>query len=643
MFADGQLATESSRETPEAGSSRRIGYPSPSRLPTSVDRAAAFVVVAHLLPVWWLIAGGGLYLDDLRAQAYARAQPFWSFIVSSNGTHLAPGARTLDWLQARYAPLEHWPALVVTLVVHLLLGAVLWLLLRELVGARWAALVPLSVGLMTPALLSATAWFRQTLTTLLPLVLILAAAWCAVRLVRSRHHRHLTVAAVLLLASAMLFTERALAGCSLAVALATLVPAPPTVRRPLRVVALTAPLAVVTALYLVAYRSGPFDQGTSAGLSVADLGSLVVQSLGLGVIPALLGGPWRWSESGPALSAADTPEALALVANLLVLVALVLIGRRREGRARIVRAGLFCAAYVVPIEAFLFIGRYAAFDKATGSNLRLFADCAVVICVALAVVLLGWSGRPGQSKRNTAHQAQDRRPRWAGQGLLVLLAASLAVGSGWSWLTFAERWHDTATPGYLAALRSDLARQQNSPAAAVTSIVPALIPDSVMPAWMQTEVSTLDLVALIQPSAELAVVGHTTKIVGLDGHLQAAQLKSVGTFEEGEQTFCHHQVQPNQEGPTTISAHEVVAYKRDELLEIGMLVNDERQIRVDVVDAQGTVTPVPWPRPTTLQRGPYVVRLRVPYGVDVAAVRIHPDAVGMCVVSVRALVPVEPT
>ena len=110
MFADADLESQAA---PSPQSRSRESAPVDSTLVSRIreglthsDRGAALVVLLHLLPVWWLVSGGGLYLDDLRAQAYARNQPFWSFIVGSNGTHLAPGARTVDWLQMQYAPLE---------------------------------------------------------------------------------------------------------------------------------------------------------------------------------------------------------------------------------------------------------------------------------------------------------------------------------------------------------------------------------------------------------------------------------------------------------------------------------------------------------------------------------------------------------
>ena len=38
---------------------------------------ASSVIALHVAAVTWLSAGGGLYIDDIRAQAYAAGRPFY--------------------------------------------------------------------------------------------------------------------------------------------------------------------------------------------------------------------------------------------------------------------------------------------------------------------------------------------------------------------------------------------------------------------------------------------------------------------------------------------------------------------------------------------------------------------------------------
>jgi hypothetical protein len=118
-----------------------------------------------------------------------------------------------------------------------------------------------------------------------------------------------------------------------------------------------------------------------------------------------------------------------------------------------------------------------------------------------------------------------------------------------------------------------------------------------------------------------------------------AKVVPVQAFDPGDSTFCHHRLAPEASEPLVIESPTLVDHKRDELIELGLLVNDESRLRVDVVAGDGSIVPLSWPRATTLARGPYVVRLRVPFDLDVAAVRIHPTATGLCVVSAKAVVP----
>ena len=603
---------------------------------TGPDRLALGVVLVHLVPVWWLVAGGGLYLDDLRAQAYARDQQFWAFVISSNGTHLAPGARTLDWLQARYAPLEFWPALVATLAIHLLLGLAVWLLLRELVGPRSSAVVFLAIALVSPATISAVAWFRQSLTTLLPLALVLLAAAVVVRGARLASWRWL-LASVPLLCVGLLFSERALAGCALVVALAAFVPqwtdAPRTGRaraRVRRALLLGLVLAVPVALYLLAYSSGPYDQGHTGRLTAADLGTLLVRSVGLGMVPGLFGGPWRWQPSGPALSAAHTPVALAALACGGLAVGLLVASRR--SRRPVGAAMLVAAAYILPIELFLFVGRYAGFGQATAADVRLYADCTIVLVIALAVAFLGW--------RCTAAPARPAGVSGGGRALAGVLVLVVLLGTVVSWKGFADRWHTNRTTAYVEALRTGIAQDNRYGLNTAVSILPGPISDDVIPGWMQTEISTEDLVLLLNPGMDVTFNKVTVQYVNDDGHLVDGRTQLVKRFDQGDKGFCGHPVLPTDPAPLVLHASQPIPYQRDELVEVGLLVSDQTSLRLDVLDDRGVAHPVAWAKPTQLDRGPFIVRLRVPYGVRVTGLQVHQPQAGVCVTSASVVVPV---
>jgi len=176
-YAEGDPADRGAPEEPEDDDlyeNRDLSPVLPDRLRTAIDNwrswwtpvdsLAMGIIAVQLFVLFVEVVGGSLYLDDLRAQAYALNQPFWSFIMDSNGTHFAPLPRILDWVQSRAFPLEHGPAVVVTLVVRLLFAIVFWRILRRIFGARMIVLVPLTLLLISPALLPATLWYRQSIT-----------------------------------------------------------------------------------------------------------------------------------------------------------------------------------------------------------------------------------------------------------------------------------------------------------------------------------------------------------------------------------------------------------------------------------------------------------------------------------------------
>ena len=147
-------------------------------------RAGALVVGLYVLAVGWLVAGGGLYIDDFRAQAYAAGRGIWPFIIESNRTHLAPGPRTVDWLMAQYAPLQHAPAVALSLMIAAGLGLAVWLVIRELTHRVVTAALGTALVLASPGLVPSAAWFRQALTTHVAVALGLFAIWATLRSVR---------------------------------------------------------------------------------------------------------------------------------------------------------------------------------------------------------------------------------------------------------------------------------------------------------------------------------------------------------------------------------------------------------------------------------------------------------------------------
>ncbi|GAB3595032.1 hypothetical protein GCM10027446_19710 [Angustibacter peucedani] len=600
---------------------------------TGSDRAAVGVVLVHLVPVAWLVVGGGLYLDDLRAQAYARGRSLWPFVVESNGTHLAPGARLVDWLQATYWPLQQWPATVLTLALHVALGAALWLLLRELVGPRPGAVVVLALGLLTPALVPMTAWFRQVLTTGSVLVCALLAVLAAVRFARDPGTRRLLLV-VLPVAVGLLFSERALAAAAVAVATVVLLPTGRPLRRRVRfAVPLAVALGLLSAGYLAVYGRGDYDGGHTVGLTVADAGRLVWRAVVTGVVPALLGGPLAWRDSGPAFSVGGARPAFVVGAWVVVLLGALLAARRGGWRARVAGPALVALAYVLPVLAMVFVGRYAGFGPATGDDLRLYSDCAIALLVAAAVGVLGL--RPATSGARSA----ARRSRPPNRTATAVVLVAVAVASVVSWNGFARQWHTNASPAYLSALDAGLDRVARFPASPPAVVMPTPVPDDVIPGWFEDELTTTDLVLLSHPGLQTSLADGPVLQVGPTGAVSTARPQTLGASSPPSSGYCGTSVPAAPAEPVTISLRDRVPYYRGMLLSVQVLTLSPTTLQLDVVSGDGGVHPASALVPATLDPGPHTLLVPVPFGADVGAVRVHPSSQHVCVPQVQVVAP----
>ena len=56
---------------------RRSHVRPPARRVALPGAVTAGLVTLHVFAVTWLVAGGGLYIDDIRAQAYAAGRTWW--------------------------------------------------------------------------------------------------------------------------------------------------------------------------------------------------------------------------------------------------------------------------------------------------------------------------------------------------------------------------------------------------------------------------------------------------------------------------------------------------------------------------------------------------------------------------------------
>ena len=586
----------------------------------TVERVVPGLVVLHVLAVGWLVAGGGLYVDDIRAQAYAAGRPIWPFVVESNETHLAPGARTVDWLMANGAPLAHWPAVVITLLIAALFAWSAARLVRHAVAHPAAQVLALSWVLFAASVIPSYAWFRQALTTMLPLALVLLATSLTVEHVRSGRRRPWLLA-VACHAAALTFTERALAVPFVVLAVLAVVPATPRDSgrpRLVRGAVTLAPHVLLNVLFLGAYLSGRYDKGEGAEPGLLDAVLKIGRWVLVDLLPSFLGGPVLWRTGNGPYSFAATPLVLVVAAAVLF-VALLVLAQRTPGSLRSSSAvALACGAYALPVLVMIYLGRLAQVRDITASDdLRLLPDVSAAAAIALAALVGAVLER-----RPPGRGLWGRRALRAGAATVVVLATL-------TWVGFGRTWHDNPSSAYLANLRSDLARTSGQ-------VVPTPVPASVIPGWVDPGFTTRPLVQLVNPAAAGSELGGTVLVVGESGRLAPAVL---GRVEAGDppKGFCGWAL-PTGEQVLTIDLPRAAPYFRGSVVQLGLLAGDSTKLNVEVTGRDGASSGPLVTDPPELLRGPHRVYALIPFGTAVTSITVRdetPNTAGVCITSAQ--------
>ncbi len=415
----------------------------------------ALALVAAQVVVRSVIAGAGeFYWDDLILIGRAGTESLLSesFLRYDHDGHLMPGAFLVAGQATVLAP-RQWRPAAATLdagqaIASLAVLRVLWLLL----GARRILWAPLLFYLLTPLTLPAFAWWAAALNSL---PMQAALAWVtgdALHYARTGRRRYL-VSGVVVTAAALLFFEKAILVPFVAFAALALTYRVDGRNRPLRTAARrAAPLwlasAVMLALWLGVYLS---TVESRFGTPTAEMArGLSLHGLSYGLLPALVGGPWRWARWNPGPPWADPPAVLVFVAWAALLGALTWSLRRRQ------RTGFVWAATAAYVAASMVAMISTRFGPGTtyelAQTLRYFADSAVVVAIAAALVLRA-PHRPG----TTTVPVPVRRVAAAGA------AVFFTVSSLWSTVTFTRSWTDNPTGKYLAHAREGLTSRPDVP------------------------------------------------------------------------------------------------------------------------------------------------------------------------------------
>ena len=432
-------------------------------------------VLGLVVQLWWragMLAHSYFQQSDFPLLYRAAAGKLGlSYLVRPVNGQFAPGGRAVTWLETR-AGLYNWGvASAVTLLMLALAGLALWRLLRTLFGNRPAVLVPYALYLVTPLVVPVLTWWSATLAWLPLQIATFMALNAHVCYIRTSRFRHAAAAACWMVAGALFLDKGVLAPLLLlALTSAFFLPGRWTGR----------PAAVAARILarMAALRGG--HGGIPGTRSVAGQrvrlyapadgarpGPVVrVVAVRVGLVPGLLGGPWRWWSTGSYAAAAQMPvlTAVSWLAAAAAVVASVWF-RKRAWRAWVILVAWVAIADLGPV-ILGWLG--AVVTPPLTADLSYLADAVpvIVICTALAF----WPARTRRAPTETGCPSGAIRIVIALNVVGVIVLSSL-----WSAHAYDKAITDKPARSYIATARLAL---RNAPAGA--DIFSAPVPTAVM-------------------------------------------------------------------------------------------------------------------------------------------------------------------
>jgi hypothetical protein len=435
---------------------------------------ALLLTALQLLITGWRLSRSWFYQDDLNILATAAHRPLTpSLLLSNYNGHLVPASWAIAWVFDRIAPLQWWPAALLTFVITAANDVMLLALLRRLFGDRPAILFPYAMFCATTLTLTSTVWWAAALQWLPVSLSLLAALWFHVGYLQTGRGGD-ALGALVAVVFGLAFFEKALT-TPLVLALFTVAYAVPGRLwvRPWRAfrrnwlywLAHAALAGGFIALYLsrVQIKHGPTPK-TSAMLETARV--MIFDTF----LPSLIGGPLNWFTT-PASSIGSWPHPpvwLSAAGWILTLIAVLgsLILVRGAWRAWVLLAIFVAISVGLVVWARLsFVGPFIGRDH------RYLTDAAVMapLCLALAWIPLGGgldavldgdpSRRPAprRERRDAARRAWLNRHRALTGATAALAILAITAGGIVSGEKFMDSWTKNPSQAYIETLQHDLA------------------------------------------------------------------------------------------------------------------------------------------------------------------------------------------
>lgn len=566
----------------------------PTTRATRVDPIDAAAAVLITLSVLWrasITTRGFLTIDDfpIIAQADAAGLSIENLFGMYNN-HFMPAGRLITYLAERLTGYEYWPYATLMLLGQIAVSVALYRLLRLMLPAGWAQLVPLCLYLFNPMTLEISAWWAVGVN-LLPLQLaMIIAVGAQVRYLRSGEPRHLATLA-LAVTAAMLFFEKALFIVPLVflVTLCLYAPGGPvravltTVRRWWPVWAM---LTAISVVYLAAYLTMSTAGSSLRPATAGEVGTFFGQFFGESLVPGLVGGPWTWLHAGdgpPVAAPGQTARWIswALVAALVA----VTIWLRRWVAVRAWTLLVLFSALAAGLIAATRLG--SGMGGVAGLVPRYLGDVLVVAAVCVGVAVCGLRrldepGEPGEPVAAALPPLVRERPR----PYLAALAAGVVLfvaSSVFSGIDFAADWQVKIGRDYLRTAQADLAAAEPG-----TVFMDRPVPEDVLPSLSSPWNMQSRFFGPLEDGPVFVTAARELSVFDEAGHIRPAWVEGVPAMP-GPVRGCGYRVTGGRTVTIPLAGNVVnywqitrIAYLSDRDTSATIRVGDNPAVRFDV-------------------------------------------------------------
>jgi hypothetical protein len=375
----------------------------------------------------------------------------WGYLMTLSNGHLIPATFAYIWVLARVSIYDWTLTSTLSLALLALSCLAMFRVLRTIFGNRPAVLVLLILYLFSPIMLPGFSFWSDTLQWLPAQLFIPMALNAHLAYLRTGRYWHVAVAAIWISIGMLIDDVAALIPLLLfAISFSYFssghwtTAALDMLRRHWRVwLAYLVLLASYTAVFVYQMTGSQVFKPQNFSTVLAFTFQLTLVSL----IPAALGGPWKWFSSGQIGYATEVPVLTHLawaVAGLIIAVSLWY--RRRSARAWLILAGWVLASAVVP----LVLGRLGGGAQLLGGDLHYLADSlpVLVVCAGLAFLPV-----VGEDSAYRGRLPEIRIRRAATAGVLGLFM----VGALWSNHSYQNDTTGAPNRSYLATVRAAVA------------------------------------------------------------------------------------------------------------------------------------------------------------------------------------------